>query len=305
MSSVSPLRRRPTRPLASTLAGALTSTLAAGLMCGCAATGTPSDGVGEAAPAANEALAPASAEAREIADRMPPLERANFWAIEYAKTPEDAETALSFADALARIGSHERAGEVLIETEVIHPGSAEVKLRLARSLSAQNQFAGARRALEAAARLAPENADILAALGLANDRLGDHASAQMAYRQALSLDPDRAITLANLGLSLALTGDLPAAEMRLRRAAELNGANTTVRQNLALVLGLQGRFEEMFEAGGDAPADIMQRNAEALMALRGDSPPVLRGQSAGPAGPSEAYGQDKPRETPPSDLGAG
>ncbi len=215
-------------------------------------------------------LIPATPEEREIASRMPPLEKANFWALEYAKTPRNLATALSFAKALAGIGSHERAVQVLTETEVIHPTSAEVKRLKARSLTAQEEFVDARRALQAAAMLAPGNADVLAALGLANDRLGDHATAQVAYRQALEIEPDRVATLSNFGLSLALTGDLDAAETHLTRAVELAGSNTNVRQNLALVLGLQGRYDEMMEAAGDAPEETMRRNAEMLRALRGE-----------------------------------
>lgn len=213
---------------------------------------------------------PATTEERDIGNRMPPLERANFWAMEYAKTPEDLDTALNFGAALAGIGSHERIVQLMTETEVIHPLSVEVKRQKARSLSALKDFQGARRALQAAAVIAPNDAGILASLGLANDRLGDHITAQVAYRQALEIEPDRVATLSNFGLSLALSGDLDGAEVQLRRAASFEAANTNVRQNLALVLGLQGRYDEMMEAAGDAPEETMRRNADLLRAMRGD-----------------------------------
>ncbi|MEM9739180.1 MAG: hypothetical protein AAF829_04865 [Pseudomonadota bacterium] len=213
---------------------------------------------------------PATDDEREVANRMPPLERANFWAVEYAKTPEDLDTALNFAKALATINSHERIIQLMTETEVIHPMSADVKRLKARSLSAMDNFAGARRALQAAAVIAPDDAGVLASLGLANDRLGDHTTAQVAYRQALEIDPERVATLSNYGFSLALSGDLNAAEIHLRRAMALAETNTNVQQNLALVLGLQGRFDEMMAVAGDAPADVMKRNADLLRALRGE-----------------------------------
>ncbi|MEL6957138.1 MAG: hypothetical protein AAFO88_10900 [Pseudomonadota bacterium] len=241
-------------------------------LAGCATDGGPDlEASSEASTETRPELTPADAEARELAERMPPLERANFWAQEYAKTPTDLDTAIFFGRALAAIGSHERVVEVMTETEVIHPMSAEVKQLKARSLSAEEDYADARRALQAAALLAPDDAGILASLGLANDRLGDHRTAQVAYSQALDIEPDRVITLSNYGLSLALTGNLDEAEMHLRRAASLQGANTNVRQNLALVLGLQGRFDEMMEAASDAPEETMRRNAELLRALRGDA----------------------------------
>lgn len=232
-----------------------------------------------AAPPAETAAAPAvetpdiqfaSPEARAVAERAPPLERANFWAREHAKDPTHLETALIFADALRGIGSDDRAEEVARQMTVLHPMSADAYLMLGRSLAAQDKHAEARRMLSVAVTLAPDSAAALAALGLAHDRLGDHVSAQTAYAQALEIEPDRAGTLSNYGLSLALTGDLDEAEARLRAAAALPGATSRIRQNLALVLGLQGRFEEMREVAADAPEGVLERNIEALKALRGD-----------------------------------
>ncbi|MEO0815898.1 MAG: hypothetical protein AAFX86_01200 [Pseudomonadota bacterium] len=264
---------------------------------GCATDGSADLPVqSEVAPETDPQFMPATAEEREIANRMPPLERANFWAVEYAKTPEDLDTALDFARALAGIGSHERIVQLMTETEVIHPFSAEVKRLKARSMTATNDFAGARRALQAAAVIAPADAAILASLALTNDRLGDHVTAQVAYRQALEIDPNRVATLSNFGLSLALSGDLDAAEAQLRKAASLEGANSNVRQNLALVLGLQGRFDEMIAAAGDAPEETMRRNADLLRELRGDAAPA----SIAP----EATTNDAPTETAKEEASA-
>lgn len=222
-------------------------------------------------PETAELLTSASAEERTVADRLPPLERANFWAREHAKTPEDLETVLRFSSALRAIGSHQRAGDVLQMIEPAHPENGELKLQLARARMAEGKYAEARRILSDTIAVMPDSAPALAVLGLANDKLGDHASAQTAYRQALELQPDRASTLSNLGFSLTLTGDLDGAETALRRALLLNGNSTNIRQNLALVLGLQGRYDEMLEVAGDAPEEIMQRNADLLRALRGDA----------------------------------
>ena len=259
MSSI----RRVALPLAAT---------SLALLAGCASNGT----AGETAPVAsaepvNPAFVPASAEERIRAERMPPLERANFWAREYNKTPNDLETALHFGEALRAIGSEQRAVEVMTEIEVDYPGAGEPKLLRGRALSALNKVQEARRAFMAAATLMPGNADALAALGLANDRLGDHISAQTAYRQALELAPSRPSTLSNLGLSLTLTGDIEEAEQVLREATVLDPENTHIRQNLALVLGLQGRYDEMIEAAGDAPEAVVRSNADLLRRLRGDT----------------------------------
>ena len=259
MSSI----RRVALPLAAT---------SLALIAGCASTGAAEDQAPVAtAEPTNPAFVPASSEDRIRAERMPPLERANFWALEYNKTPEDLDTAVHFGKALRAIGSEQRAIEVMTAIEVIHPGAGEPKLVRGRALSALNRVQEGRRAFMAAATLMPESADALAALGLANDRLGDHISAQTAYRQALELEPSRPSTLSNLGLSLTLTGDIGEAEQVLREAAVLDPENTHIRQNLALVLGLQGRYDEMIEAAGDAPEEVMRRNADLLRRLRGDT----------------------------------
>ena len=264
MSSI----RRVTLPLAAT---------ALALLAGCASDGETELPVSSTAvEPANPALIPASAEERVQADRMPPLDRANFWAREYNKTPTDLETALRFGEALRNIGSHERAAEVMTAIEVTLPASGEVKLLKGRALASLGRHSEARRTLLAAATLMPDSADALAALGLANDRLGDHISAQTAYRQALALEPSRPSTLSNLGLSLALTGDIEEAEQALREAVVLDPDSTNIRQNLALVLGLQGQYDEMIKAAGDAPESVMRENVELLRKLRGD---VLAGEA--------------------------
>ncbi|MCI4644554.1 MAG: tetratricopeptide repeat protein [Hyphomonadaceae bacterium] len=269
MSSI----RRVTLPFAAAAIAVLT---------GCASDGEAELQAGaEVADPVDPARVPARAEDRQLAERLPPLERANFWAREYTKTPNDLDTALRFGSALRGIGSHERAVEVMTAIEVVHPMSGEVKLLKGRALSTMGRHTEARRALMAAATLMPTSADALAALGLSNDRLGDHISAQTAYRQALALSPARASTLSNLGLSLALTGDIEEAEQVLREAAVLDSENTHIRQNLALVLGLQGRYDEMIAAAGDAPEAVMRENVELLRKLRGDVVAGTAGDGAG------------------------
>lgn len=263
--------RRPAHPAPAAL-------LALFLVAGACAASPAGDEAAEQAEAdtAGSDTGPAlsQAELRDAADRAPPLERANFWAGEHARNPEDLDTALHFIAALRGIGSHERAAEVASQAAVIHPESDALYVALGRALAAQGQHQTARKAFEQASRLNPQNADAFAAKGLSLDRLGEHDAAQAAYRQALQLQPDRASTRSNLGLSLALTGELEAAEHELRKAIALPDANTRVRQNLALVLGLQGDYDGMREVSADAPQSIVEQNANLLKALRGKVDPA-------------------------------
>ena len=254
-----------------TLAGLAVLTLGACASSGSAQAPAPEAPETEDAASGAEDGAVSRAQMREAIDRAPPLERANFWAREHAASPDDLDTALRFGQALRDIGSHARAAEVASQAAILHPDSADIFILMGRALSAEGQHEKARAAFLRAVMLAPGNADALAALGLSHDRLGDHNSAQTAYRQALEIEPDRPATRSNLGLSLALSGQLDAAEAELRRAAELPGAGVNVQQNLALVLGLKGDYAGARDVSEGAPADVVERNLQALKAFRGDA----------------------------------
>lgn len=248
------------------LAGFALAMAAAASACGSSAAATGPEA--ELARAMEAAMRPATAEEREAANRADPLTRANFWATEHQKVPQDVEVTLEFAQALRAIGSEARALEVLGQAVVIHPHNAEMHLMMGRIRMAAGEPGAARFSFERAAEAAPARADGWAALGTAYDQLGEHRMAQAAYQRALGLEPDRVTTLTNYGLSLMLTGDLQGAERQLRAAADHPRADTRVQQNLALVLGLQGRFDEMKAVSGDgAPANIAEQNARLVRAL--------------------------------------
>ncbi|KCZ92772.1 tetratricopeptide repeat protein [Hyphomonas johnsonii] len=239
------------------LALAISVTLAS-----CASKPTPEE---ELQLAMAEATKPAPPEEVEAANRADPLTKANFWAKEHAKNPENLATALAFANALRDIGSDKRAIDVLSQVMVVHPNEPELLLLIARALSTEQDYAAAAQAYFQVTRLEPTRADAWAGLGTALDRLDRHVEAQDAYDHALAIDPARTSTLANYGLSLALSGDLAGAEAKLRLASDQPDATTQVRENLALVLGLQGKYDEMKSASGPgAPQGIVEQNVELL-----------------------------------------
>lgn len=220
------------------------------------------------AEAMEAALAPASAEEREAANRADPLTRANFWGKEYQKDPQSLENALEFAGALRAIGSQERAIDVVSKTLIVHPGNADLLMMSGRILMSQGNHEAARASFEQVTLGAPERADGWAALGTALDQLEMHRQAQMTYQRALSIEPGRVTTLTNYGLSLLLSGDLAGAEAQLRAAAAQPGAGARVTENLALVIGLQGRFDEMKEVSAqNAPDKVAEQNAALLRGL--------------------------------------
>ncbi len=218
--------------------------------------------------AIENALKPATAEEIAAANRADPLTKANFWAREHSKDPENLATALTFAKALRGLGSDARAVDVLSQIMVVHPDSAELYMVLGRALLKTNSPGPAAQSFSRAASLEPKRAEAWGALGTALDKLDRHADAQMAYEKALAIDPARTVTLTNYGLSLALSGDLPGAEAKLRLAAARPDASVAVSENLALVLGLQGRYDDMRAVTSEnATPAIADANAKALEAM--------------------------------------
>ncbi|MAN46716.1 MAG: hypothetical protein GYB49_12865 [Alphaproteobacteria bacterium] len=217
------------------------------------------------ARAVEAAMQPATEEEVAAANRADPLTKANFWAKEHAKDPDNLEKALTFASALRGIGSDERAIEVLSQVLVVHPGDPDLLIALGKALSAKNDIVASARAFEQATRTAPDRAEAWAALGTSLDKLDRHKDAQLAYTQALLLEPTRTSTLTNYGLSLALSGDLNSAEEKLRLAAAQPDADVRVTENLALILGLQGKYDEMAEISSrHAPQGVVEQNAKLL-----------------------------------------
>lgn len=239
----------------------------AALSSACASTGVSKEEKA-LAEAMEAALASASQEEREAANRADPLTRANFWGKEYQKDPQSIENALQFADALRAIGSQDRAIDVVSKTLVLHPGNADLLMVSGRILMAQGNHEAARASFEQVTRAAPGRADGWAALGTAFDQMEMHRQAQMNYQRALTIEPGRVTTLTNYGLSLLLSGDLAGAEAQLRAAAAQPGAGPRVTENLALVIGLQGRFDEMKEVSAqNAPDKVAEQNAALLRGL--------------------------------------
>lgn len=235
----------------------------------CATTPDPDAAAqAELARAIEDAMTPATPEQIEAANNSDPLTKANFWAKEYSKQPNDRDIALTFVSSLRGIGSNERAIEVLSQALIIHPNDPELLITLGKVFSAEGNLMGAARAFEKAAVSAPDRPEAWSAFGTTLDKMERHEMAQAAYDKALAIEPTRTATLTNYGLSLALSGDLPGAEAKLRLAAEQPDADLRVTENLALIVGLQGRYDEMAEISSRyAPESIVKKNTALLQEM--------------------------------------
>jgi Flp pilus assembly protein TadD len=138
----------------------------------------------------------------------------------YRAKPDDAATALAYAQALRATGQRTQAVSVLQQASFQHPRDSALLGAFGRALSEVGNYEQALEVLNRAHT--PDQPDwrILSAQGAVLDQLGRHDEAQSYYSSALKIKPDDP------------------------SAAENGGTDPRVRQNLAVVVGLQGRFSE-------------------------------------------------------------
>jgi Flp pilus assembly protein TadD len=193
----------------------------------------------------------------------------------YRANPQDAETAIRYAQALRSSGQRAQASAVLQKASLHHPHNKKVLGAYGRALADVGNFS---QALDVLSRAhTPEQPDwkILSAQGAVLDQMGRFEEARRYYKTALKIAPDEPSVLSNLGLSYALSKDLREAEKTLRQASKLGSADRRIRQNLALVVGLQGRFKEAQEiARADLPPEEAAENIAYLkqMLARSERP---------------------------------
>ncbi|HFQ16075.1 MAG TPA: tetratricopeptide repeat protein [Rhodobacteraceae bacterium] len=183
----------------------------------------------------------------------------------YRRNPENLEIAIRYARQLRKVGSNDKALNVLVRTVRKHPKSQQAMAEYGKVLAATGKTGMALKALVHAQSLGSSDWKLFSATGVVLDKMGRHDEARKQYAAAMAIAPNKAALLNNLGLSLALSGKLKKAESVLRRAVALPDATAKVRQNLVLALGLQGRFREAEDlASRDLPAGSVKANMATL-----------------------------------------
>lgn len=190
------------------------------------------------------------------------------WARALKEDPDNIDTALKYAASLRRLGSDDKALQVLRETAARNPKNALIVGEYGKQLASMGKSKEASKVLQQALGLGARDWRIYSAQATALDTAGEHERAREYYEAALKLAPDEPAILNNLGMSHALAGNLAEAEATLRPLIARPGAPPRARQNLALVLGLQGRFKEAREiASADLPAAQVEANLSYLRNL--------------------------------------
>jgi Flp pilus assembly protein TadD len=195
--------------------------------------------------------ATATAAGDKATDQQNELQKATaYWGQQFAKSPSDLKSALSYARNLKALGEKQKALSVLQQAAVFHDGDPELAGEYGRLALEMDQLAAAAKLLEVADNPAKPDWKVISARGTLLAKQGNYKDAIPFYERALTLSQDQPSVLNNLAMAYAMSGEAKKAEDILRKASNAPGASEKVHQNLALVLGLQGRYDEAKAEGG-------------------------------------------------------
>jgi Flp pilus assembly protein TadD len=254
---------------------------AAGLAAGACSLGSAGPQLAATQPAGGEASKPVAA-----ADSRSELQKATeYWGKEYAKKPNDAQTALNYARNLKAMGEKRQALAVLQQASQFNGTHRGINGEYGRLALEFDQISLAQKLLEQADD--PTNPDwkIISARGTALAKQNKYRDAIAFYERALTLAPGQASILNNLALAHAMDGDAAKAEEVLKRVAASGGQDDArIAQNLALVLGLQGKYDEAKLASARAlPGDKAAENVDYVRRMvKLDPKPMTKIANKGP-----------------------
>ena len=148
-----------------------------------------------------------------------PRQAVELWGERYRANPRDPVAAVNYARRCAASASARRRWRCCEQASIHNPANMELLGAYGRALADVGKHEQALEVLNRAHT--PDRPDwrILNVQGAVLDQLGQHQEAQSYYATALRIAPEEPSVLSNLGLSYALSKNLPEAEATLRRAA--------------------------------------------------------------------------------------
>jgi Flp pilus assembly protein TadD len=154
-----------------------------------------------------------------------------------AEQPENLEVRLALAKRYEANGMPELALEHYRLAAVQFPESAEVHMRLAKSLRRAGARAEAVRDLQEFLKKHPQkSADFPSLLGIMLDEQKQWAEGEKQHREALALAPQSDAFHNNLGFNLLMQGKNDAAAEEFRAALKISPHSAVARNNLAMAL---------------------------------------------------------------------
>lgn len=158
-----------------------------------------------------------------------------------ARRPPFLPAFLEQCGQLQRAGRIDEAVAAAEEALLLMPGSADLRLALARLLVMRNERARARAVLHDAQAAGPERPGVLAELARVMVLDGEYKAAADIFRHALALQPADAMTRTNLASCLLELGDRPGAEAQLREAVRAH-PHLLGRAIASMAAGSHGRL---------------------------------------------------------------
>ena len=166
-----------------------------------------------------------------------------YWATKYEKNPSDAPTALNYTRNLRKLGSLQRATEVMTQAHKFHPNNPEIASELGRLLLVSGRTREAGALLTKAYRSGQRDWRTTSALGTFEATLGRYGQAQHFFQKALAMRPGQGSVINNLALAYVLDGKTAEAENLLQRSARFTNIQP-IRQKLIANLNAQGKTAE-------------------------------------------------------------
>jgi tetratricopeptide (TPR) repeat protein len=168
--------------------------------------------------------------------------------VAHAAQPTDPKIATNLATALAELGHHREALDIL--TEQLAQTDAKMDLERLRGYLAQTleEFPAAIRSYERVVAAVPSDWEAWNNLGNARRIVGDFEGSVKALQQAAELEPGSPPVLLNLALAIGATGDLKESEKRIRALAGDFPGEARPLMELHALLKEQARDEEALEA---------------------------------------------------------
>ncbi len=185
-----------------------------------------------------------------------------FWADSFSKAPNDARTAINYANELNAAGKRLLADRVLKRTLELHPNSPEALHNLGASLAAQGCYKDAEKLVREAIAVRKGYVQAYVTLAAILMDTGRVPEGGVYLQKAWRLCPDDPLIAVQMGNYARRLGDADEAERFYRKALETSNGVPAAAHNLG-VLYLKKRdlkkaaaaFEDAVERAPDSPEE--------------------------------------------------
>jgi tetratricopeptide (TPR) repeat protein len=167
------------------------------------------------------------------------------------------ETYLDLSSAFTELKNYDAALQLLNVAQQDYPERAEVRERIAETLTAARRWDDALAAWDKQIALDPKDTNALVGKARVYNFSSRLADAETSYRQVLEVEPDNYVALVELADVLARQSEYPDAIALYRQAIEKNSGDLKTRVELARVL----RYNRNFTESEAVSSNVIQSDA--------------------------------------------